>query len=604
MTGNNREEKFKNKTIAEILRDVAAVYLLKNVIRFRRIAYENAADTIERMNRELKDVWQEGKLDTVPGIGPSIASYLDEYFRKGRSAHFDKVLAKIPQTVFILMRISLIGPKRAFKLVKALNLNNPRTVVRDLKKACLKGKVAELESFGEKSQEDILLSIQLYEQSTKKTERMPLPYAFSLAEETIEYLKKMPEVKRVDALGSLRRMVATVGDVDLSVAADDKNADKIIKHFVNFPRVINVENAGGKKASIIVSPNVRIDLRIQNEQTYGSMLQYFTGSKSHNINLREYALKKGLSLSEYGMKKVRRSEFGVRSSERFEFKDEESLYGFLGLQYIPPEIREGTNEIEIALKYKLPELVEQKDIKGDFHLHSSYDLKPSHDYGVNTFEEMMEKAAELGYEYIGFSEHNPNTGNNTNAEIIEILKKRKEHMNYVLGMKKYPVKYFIGLEVDIAPNGQIAFPEKALPYVDYLIVSVHSSFRMKKKEMTERILKGLSYPKVKILGHPTGRLFGKREGYELDWDKIFTYAKKKNIALEINSGPDRLDLTDTLVRSAVQNGNKLVINTDAHAAEYMDGLKYGISVARRGWATKGDIINIGGYNEVRGWIFE
>lgn len=587
------EEKFRNKVIVEILRNVAAVYLLKNALRFKIIAYENAADAVERMNNELKDIWKEGKLDTVPGIGPSISSHLDEYFKKGHSTHFDRVLGSVPLSVFKLMKLSLIGPHKAYKLAKALDLNNPDTAIEELKETCLKGKVAELESFGEKSQQDILLSIELYEQNSKKIERMSLPYAFSLAEEMMGYLKKMPEVKRVDALGSLRRMVATIGDIDLAVVANDEDADKIIQHFIGFPRVISVDNAGKKKASIIVRPNIKIDLRIQEEKTYGSMLQYFTGSKSHNIRLREFALKKGLSLSEYGIK-------SVKKGNMFEFKDEESLYEFLGLQYVPPEIREGTNEINIAQKHQLPKLIELKDMKGDFHMHSSYDLKPSHDLGMNTFEEMADEAIKLSYEYIGFSEHNPSTGNNSENEIVEIMRKRKEHIEKV--MNKINLKYFIGLEVDIMPSGEIALPAKANEYIDYLIVSVHSSFRMNKDEMTKRILKGMSHPKVKILGHPTGRLLSKRQGYDCDWKEVFNFAKDRNIALEINSGSDRLDLPDSLVRIAIQNGNKLVIGTDAHTLEYLNGMKYGVSVARRGWAEKSSIINTMEYKEVKNWI--
>lgn len=603
-----KQEEFTNKAVADILRSVAAVYLLKNKNRFRIIAYENAADTVERMSREIRDIWKEGKLDDVPGIGPSISSHLDEYFKKGHSRHFDSVLKGIPESVFVLMRLPLLGPKRAYKLVHSLKLTNSKTAIEDLKKACLSGQVDEIPNFGEKSQQAILLSINLYERNTKKVERMPFPYAFDLAKDVIKYLERTQGVKRVDAMGSLRRMMTTIGDIDISAVADDKETNRIIEHFTRFPRTIKVDNAGRKKASIIVSPDIRIDLRIQDEKTYGAMLQYFTGSKSHNVKLREYALKKGLSLSEYGIKPLKRVHspaLGVRSynpkTKMFEFSDEESFYGFLGLQYIPPEIREGTNEIELALKQKIPHLVELKDIKGDLHIHSSYDLKPSHDRGINTYEEMIEEAVKLKYEYIGFSEHNPNSSNNR-EQIIEIMKKRKDYLESLLQKQRLVSKIIIGLEVDILPDGNIALPEEAINYVDYLIVSVHSVFRQNSEKMTARVLKALSFPKVKILGHPTGRLIGRREGIEAEWEKIFDFAKKKSIAFEINSGADRLDLPDTLVRIAVENGNKFVIGTDAHAIEGMGSMFYGVSVARRGWATKSDIINIGSYEEVRKWI--
>ncbi|QQG43828.1 MAG: PHP domain-containing protein [Candidatus Roizmanbacteria bacterium] len=602
------QEKFTNKVIAQVLRSVAAAYLLKGENRFKIIAYDNAAGTVEHMNRELKDIWQEGKIHDVPGIGPSISEHLTEYFKKGHSSHFDRILKGIPSAVFTLMNVSFIGPKRALKLVKALHLFNSDTAINDLKEACLSDKVSKIPTFGKKSQDDILLSIELYEQSTKKTERMPLPYASELAQEVVEYLKKLPWVIRADALGSLRRMVATVGDIDVAVAAEDKNASLIIDKFINFPRMIRVDNAGGKKASIIVSPNIRVDLRTQSPATYGSMLQYLTGSKSHNIKLREYALKKGYSLSEYGLKplkKIQNSNVKFQNynskSKILEFKDEPWLYNFLGLDYIEPELREGTDEIDIALKHDLPVLVNTEDIKGDMHVHSSYDLQPSHDRGANSFEEMIEKAIELKYKYIGFSEHNPRQGLGAD-EMIKILKKRKENIENIFKKKKYNLNYFIGLEVDILPNGELAIPKKALDYLDYIVASVHSSFRINSKDMTKRILKALSFPKVKILGHPTTRLLGKREGIDADWEQIFKETKKRNIALEINSFYDRLDLPDTLVKLALNNDNLLIINTDSHFVESMEYMVYGVSVARRGWATKNDIINTREYNEVREWI--
>ena len=604
---DDQNNKFSNKEIAHILRSIAAVYLLTNANRFKIIAYENAADTVEQLTRELKDIWQDGKLFDIPGFGKTIGSNLDNYFKTGRSKHFDSILKKIPSTVFILMNLPTIGPKKAYKLVKALKLLNPKTVIEDLQKACEQNRVSELENFGKKSQEDILEAIKLYEKKSSKTERMPLPYAFALAKEVSEYLKKYPGVKRVDALGSLRRMVATIGDVDVaaqissfaSASKDKQNYEKqIITYFTKFPKTISVDNAGQNKASIVVSPNIRVDLRVQNEKSYGAMLQYFTGSKAHNIKLREYAIKKGYSLNEYGIKKLK-----VKSEKLkvIEFASEEKFYNFLGLQYIPPEIREGTNEIELAKNQKIPELIEVGEIKGDLHIHSSYDLRPSHDLGKNSYREILERGGQLGYQYVGFADHNPKISDLTHEEIFEIMKKRAHEINKIRNQNKN-VKSFIGLEVDILPDGKIALPVEALEYVDYLVVSVHSAFTLDVKSMTRRVLKALSYPKVKILGHPTGRLLGKREGFELDWKAIFTYCEKKNIALEINSWPERLDLPDSLVRDGLNYSVKFAINTDAHANNQMKGMFYGVSVARRGWCKKSDIINTLKFEEFEKWI--
>ncbi len=593
----SKEDKYSNKEIAENLRNVAAAYTLKNEKenRFRIIAYEKAADAVEHLSRELRDVWQDGKLYKVPGIGPGIGSSLEEFFKTGESKHFNEVLKGIPPSVFVLMKVPGIGPKKAFRLVMKFGLTEKETVIDDLLNVARSNKISSLEGFGQKSQEDIIEGLEVFQKRDRLVERMPLPYALELSEEVIKYLKQMPEVKRADAMGSLRRRVSTIGDVDIAVVADDRDSKKIVAHFLKYPGKRSVEGAGDAKASILAAGNVRIDLRVQNKISYGSMLQYFTGSKEHNIRLREYALKKGFSLSEYGMKKIKGDNPIVK-----EFGDEESLYAFLGLQYIPPEIREGTNEIDIAKSKKIPHLVELDDIKGDFHTHSSYDLKPSHDMGLNTYAELVEKAKSLKYEYIGFSDHNPKKSDLSDEEIVTIMKKRKEYIDKTLSTSG--IHYFIGLEVDILPSGELALPKEAFEYVDYLIVSLHSSFTMSNAEMTKRVLKALSHPKVKIFGHPTGRLLGKREGVELDWDKVFSFSKDRHIALEINASPSRLDLPDTLVREAKDAGVNFTIDTDAHKADHMDFMQYGISVAKRGWLTKNEVINTMQYKDLKKWM--
>ena len=588
------------------MRNVAAAYLLTNQNRFKIIAYEKAADAVEHMNREIKDIWQEGKLGEIPGIGPSIESHLNEFFKKGKSKHFESVLSGVPENVFELMKIPTIGPKKAFKLVNSLKLEKSKSVVADLRLACLNGKVAELPTFGKKSQSDILEAIALFQKRSSKVERMPLPYADSLASEIIVYLMKHPLVKRADALGSLRRKVSTIGDIDIAIqvpnekSAGREKIDDIIKYFIDFPKRISIDNAGEKKASIIISPNIRVDLRIEPVESYGSMLQYFTGSKSHNINLREYALKLGLSLSEYGIKKWKSGKGKSSVQKLYKFEDEEKFYQFLGLPYIPPEIREGTNEIDVARNGKIPHLVETSDIKGDLHIHSSYDLKPSHDLGKNTYRELLSYGKKFGYEYIGFADHNPKTGDLSKAQIVEILKKRWRYLKKVADASDIPL--FIGLEADILPDGTLAIPTAGFDYLDYVIVSVHSVFNLGVSEMTKRIISALSYPKVKILGHPTGRLLGSREGYELKWDLVFEACRKKHVAVEINAWPERLDLPDTLVREGILAGVKMVINTDAHALPHMDNMPYGVSVAKRGWCTKGDIMNTWSKKEMREWI--
>ncbi len=612
-------DKYTNKSIAELLRNIAAAYTLKfeseKNIRFKIIAYEKAADAIEHLSREIRDVWQEGKLLKVPGVGPGIGTGLSEYFEKGESNHFNEILQGIPPSVFRLMKVPGIGPKKAFRLAMHFGFTMAETVISDVQNAALADKISGLEGFGKKSQEDILEALRVFDNRDRREERMPLPYAFDIAAEVEEYLKQIPEVQQVDALGSLRRRVSTIGDIDIVVMAKVEDSKKIVDHFLSYPGKRSIEGAGDRKASILAAGNIRIDLRVQDEGTYGSMLQYFTGSKAHNIQLREYALRKGLSLSEYGIiKKTTPPEShsltkrGKGELKPFEdptlvtFKTEEAFYGYLGLPYIPPEIREGTTEIAAAIKGELPELIELTDIRGDFHTHTSFDIKTSHDLGLNSVQELVEKAKKLGYSYMGFSDHNPKMSGLNAKEATNIIKERKDHIDQVLSPSGMP--HFIGLEVDILPSGEIAFPLQAIDYVDYLIVSIHSSFRMDIDTMTERVLKALSHPKVKIFGHPTGRLLGKREGADLRWDNIFSYVLEHNIALEINSSPSRLDLPDTLVREGKDRGVKFFIDTDAHAVEHMDFMKYGVYVARRGWLTKEDVINTKSYKSVKKFLID
>jgi len=624
MTSNDH---FSNKSIAELLRNIAAAYQLQEGSesgknnRFRIIAYEKAADTIEHLSRELRDIWYEGKLYKITGIGSGIGSALEEIFTTGESQHFNEILKGIPQSVFLLMKVPGIGPKKAFRLVFHFGLTDTETVVHELRNLARANKVADLEGFGTKSQDDILEGLNIFERKDKREERMSISYAMEIASGVIQYMKKLGTIiKRIDSLGSLRRRVATIGDIDIAVAIDEiiegsdpqsahmrvRPSQAIIDHFLKYPGKRSVEAAGERKASILAAGNIRIDLRVQDSESYGSMLQYLTGSKAHNIKLREYALKKGYSLSEYGMKVVKRNNLrhsdppadGEESIKKF--KDEKSLYSFLGLQTPPPEIREGTSEIYYAKRGMLPKLVTIEDIKGDFHLHSSYDLKPSHDLGLDTYEEMVRKAKELQYEYIGFSEHNPKQSGLSENDVKTIMEKRKRYIDSVMKPLHFP--YFIGLEVDILPDGRIALPESAIEYVDYLIVSLHSSFTMDMQKMTTRVLRALSYPKVKIFGHPTARLLGKRDGVEMDWDQIFDQVKKNNQALEINAAPSRLDLPDSLVKEGVEKGAKFIIDTDAHAVVNMDWMKYGVDVARRGWLTEKDVVNTWSYPKIKKWF--
>jgi len=597
-----------NKEIAKLLRTIAAAYEVKEGNKFKVMAYDRAATTVEHATSELKDLWDDGKLEEMPGIGKSIAQHLDELFRFGRVKHFEEVKKGLPPAMFELLDIPGIGAKKAYKLCKNLGIFKAKTAVNELEKAAREGKIAKIEGFGEESQRDILEGIKAFKKGQIKENRMILPYAWKMAKEILKYLEKHPAVKRADPLGSLRRRVATIGDVDIAIATEEE--DKVIAYFLKFPKIRKVIEKGPSGASVLLTNGRQVDLRVQKPQAYGAMLQYFTGSKQHNIHLRELALKMGLSLSEHGVKiidrdKIQNSKFKIQNYNSklkiYEYSNEKDFYRALSLPWIPPELREDSGEIEAAQKRKLPRLVEISDIKGDLHMHSNFPIEESHDPGIDSMKKMIEIAASLGYEYIGFSEHNPSQSQHNPKEIISLIKRKREAIDKInySRTKKLLKWVFNSLEIDIKPNGELAIPPKALDLLDYGIASIHSNFKMSREQMTKRVLQALNHPKIKIFGHPTGRKLGQREGYELDWEKIFDFCLKKEKWIEINAWPDRLDLPDSLVREAVKKGVKMVINTDSHAAEHLYLMEFGVSVARRGWAEKKDIMNTLPYDKIR-----
>src|SRR3990167_2022310 len=583
-----------NEQISKLLRNIAVAYTIKNEkkFRFQIIAYQKASDTIKNLTSEIKEYYKEDRLDELSGIGTSIRGHLIELFQKVRVKQFEWALKDIPQSVFVLIDVPGFGPKRAYKLVNEFNLTNPKTAIEDLEKIAEQGKIASLSGFGEKSQSDIIRSISEFRLGKGKTTKMILPYALEIAEKIIEYLKTCRDVKKAEPLGSLRRKSPTVGDIDIAVAS--YNPESVISHFISYPHKERVMEKGDITASMLVSGGRQVDLMVQPPESFGSLLQHFTGSKSHNIALREFAIKKGLSLSEYGIKSGRYKK--IRK-----YDTEERFYDALEADWIPPEIRENTGEIELAVSHKLPQLIELGDIKGDLHIHSSFPIEPSHDLGKNSIEEMMTKAKELGYEYIGFSEHNPSISKHESSEVYAIISKRNKNIEQI-NSNINNVRIFKLLEVDILPNGSLAIDNKCLDLLDGAIVSIHSLFNMNKHTMTKRILKGLSHKKAKILAHPTGRMLNERPGYELNWNEVFAFCKKFNKALEINSWPARLDLPDDLIRQAIQNGVRLVINTDSHSTAEMNLMRYGVAMARRGWAGKNDILNTLGYNHFMKWL--
>jgi len=586
---------FSNQQITDLLRSVAAALELSSGDnRFRVIAYNRAADSVEHSGSEIKDLWDDGKLSELPGIGEGIASHLDELFKTGKVRHFKEILKPFPPAIFELIKIPGIGPKTALKLCKALGISKASVAISSLTKAARKGRIARIEGFGPDSQSAILTSLEQYAHRDK---RLLLPVAQGTAETVISWMKKNPAVISIDALGSLRRHVSTVGDIDIAISTN--NPPSAISHFCAYPKAVRIIESGDAKASIVLSNGLQIDLMVASPLSYGSLLQHFTGSKHHNIALREYAQKKGLSLSEYGItpRPPLNLRGGGRRPEVISISTEKEFYNYLGLDWIPPELRENTGEIELAKEHKLPNLVEYADIKGDLQIHSSFDTQTSHDLGESSLSQIFTRAARLGYEYIGLTEHNPAVSTHSTSEVESILKS-KGQMITKFNLQNGSPYIFNGLEIDIQADGSRSVPDQALDLLDYACVSIHSSFHQTKIKMTNRIIAGLNHPKVKFLAHPTGRLLLQREGIDIDWDKLFDFCVTQDKWLEIDSWPNRLDLPDNLVREAVKNKVKIVINTDSHHDSHLDYMKFGVAQARRGWASRPDVVNCSNINEL------
>lgn len=562
---------FSNKKIAEILNDIAAAYIIKNESRFKIIAYQNAASSIEHATSEIKDLWEEGRLDSVSGLGENIRKHLDELFTTGKVRHFDTVTKDVPQIVFELLKIRGMGPKTAYKLATTLNLKSLKDLVQKAKSK----KIRKIPGFGQKSEQEILESANKFKEPT----RYLLSEAFPVAERVLNYLKTLKDVEIAEPLGSLRRMNSTVGDIDIAVAS--KSPQAVIKHFTALGEVSKVLEAGERKGSIILKNGMQIDLLINPLESFGSLLQHFTGSKNHNIKLREFAIKKKMSVSDYGIK---------FKGKLHEFKTEEDFYKFLGMDWIVPEMRENTGEIEAAQKHKLPKVVELKDIRGDIHLHSNYPIEPSHDLGKDSFEEIINKAKSFGYEYVGFSDHSPGVSTHTKNQIIKIIGKRSEKIEQLKSSIKN-IRILNLLEIDILTNSQLSVPKEGLNMIDGAIAGIHSSHSQDKKTITARLLTAIRSPYVQVISHPTGRLLNARESYEADWPLIFKECKKTKTLLEINAHPNRMDLADTLVRQALEYQVRFIINTDSHDIAQMGNMRFGVAVARRGWAQKIDIAN-------------
>lgn len=558
----------KNSDIARIFEQMADFLEIKGENPFKIRAYRRATQIIEHLPQEVAAMLAAGEdLKTIPGIGEAIAAKMTEMITTGHLVAWETLRDSLPDGLSDLLEIPGIGPKTAYRLATELGIAS----INDLEQAILEGKVARLSRLGERTAENLLHQIQSLR---RKDQRIPLGQALPVVEEILSALRLLPGVKNLTPAGSLRRFRETVGDIDLMGTADAPEA--IIRSFVALPQVREVLAQGPTKASVILTNGLQADLRMVEHNAFGSLLQYFTGSRQHNIALRTRMQKKGLKLSEYGITDV--------VSNRLEkFATEEAFYMRLGMQYIPPEIREDRGEIELAERKSLPTLVERSDILGDLHVHTNWSD------GAASLEAMAQAAKAAGYKYLAITDHSVGLGiaGGLNEERLQKQKQAIEQLNEQLE----GIRLLSGAEVNILADGRLDLPDEVLSGLDVVVASVHSSLNQKEAKMTSRILKALENPHVDILAHPTCRLIGQREPISVNMEAVFQAAAEFGKVLEINSMPDRLDLHDIHIYRARELGVMLAINTDAHLPEHFGLMRFGIGMARRGWCRPSHILN-------------
>ncbi|MBZ9572349.1 DNA polymerase/3'-5' exonuclease PolX [Patescibacteria group bacterium] len=571
----------KNREIAKIFYEIAD-YLEMERISFKPYAYQKAAIALETLEEDVGEIYKKGgikALKKIPGIGVSIALKIEEYLKTGKIKYYEKFKKKIPIDLSEIISIEGMGPRKAKVLYEKLRIKT----LKDLEKKAKGGKIAPLFGFGEKTEKNILEGIKFFKRSRG---RFLLGEIIPVVKEVYQKLKGLKEVKKINVAGSVRRMKETIGDVDFLVISKESkksasakaSADKIMDFFVSLPGVVKIWGKGTTKSSVRMNQGFDMDLRVLPKKSYGSALQYFTGSKEHNINLRKIAINKGLKLSEYGL---------FKGSRMIAGKTEKEIYKTLGMQWVPPELRENQGEIEVALVKKLPKLIDYNDIKGDLHCHSKWNG------GVNTIEEMAQAAIKMGYEYLGISDHTKflRIEHGLNEKQLVLQRKEIDKLNEKFKRKKIKFRLLQGAETNILNDGSIDINDEALKKLDYAIAGIHSSFKMPKEKMTQRIIKAMKNPYIKIISHPTGRILKRRDEYQIDFDRILRAAKEFQVILEINSYPERLDLNDQNIRRAKGAGVKMAINTDSHRKDQLRFIEFGIAQARRGWAEKKDIIN-------------
>jgi len=568
-----------NRELADIFTLIADLSEIKGEIIYKTLAYRKAAENLAALGRDVNDYWKEDKLQEIPGVGQAIAEKIDELLRTGKLKFLVQLKKEVPPSLAEWLKVPGLGPKKVGLIWKTLHI----TTLAQLEKAARAGKLSGLPGMGAKSEAAVLAGI---ESLARRSDRIPLGRAFPLAQEIAAALKKGEGVVAVEPAGSLRRMRSTVGDIDILVASG--NSGPVMDAFTHLPGVARVLGKGETKSSVEFGDGVRAQVWVHPPERFGTALQYATGSKDHNVALRELALGKGLSLSEHAL---------TRTDGKGEIlcAKEEEVYAALGLPWIPPELREGRGEVQAAKTGKLPKLIERKDIIADFHVHTTWSD------GSLSILEMAKAAAKRGIRLMAVTDHSAGLGVAGGLDIAR-HKQQAAEIRKVQAELGDRILLLHGSEVEIHADGTLDYPDEFLSNLDIVVASLHASLRQPREKVTQRAVNAVRNPNVDILGHPTGRLIPDREGADLDMEAVFAAAAETGVALEINSHPARLDLDDVHARRAQELGIPLCIDTDSHSEDDLDRLFYGVAIARRAWLTKADVINAWPVEKILTWL--
>lgn len=570
--------KMTNQQLANIFRTIADLLEIKGENIYKILAYRKAADSLSNLSQDVNEIWRQGKLTEVDGVGKAIAEKIDELLSTGHLGFLEKLEAEVPASLAELLQVPDLGPKKVAMFWKQLGI----TSLDDLENAGRTGKMRNLPGMGEKSEAKIMAGIDAL---SRRSTRIPLMRAWPFAQELLDYLRRAPGVQAVEVGGSLRRMRSTVGDIDVLAAAEDSS--EVMQAFISRKDVARVLGKGETKASVEFTHGLQAQLWVHPPAHWGTALVYATGSKDHNVRLREYALKKGYSLSEHSLKREDGSEVFCAT--------EDEVYRTLGLPFIPPELREDRGEVQAAIKGILPKLIELDDIKADLQSHSTWSD------GKLTILEMAKAAQSKGLKILAITDHTSGLGV-VQGMTSEDVKKQRLEIDEARKEMGSSFKILQGAEVEIKTDGSLDYSDEVLASLDIVVASIHSSLRQPQEKITERLIKAIQNPHVDIIGHPTGRLFPDRDPSDLDMDAVLAAAAQSGVALEINAHPARLDLDDVHAKRAIELGIKLSINTDAHDESDMDYLHFGVSTARRAWVEAKDVINCWDTKVLMKWL--